>query len=334
MNRARWSTPLLALGIVLGSALCARADDAPPPSAPAEPATAEPATAEPAPAEPLDPKAEEVRAHHRRGLELFDEGDYRLALIEFERAHALSGSAKILFNIGQVHYQLYSYAKARLALERYLREGGDVITAKRRADVERDLAALRLRTATLTIRVNVEGAEITINDAPVRKAPLERSIVDAGRLRVQIARNGYATRRTEITLAGGEEQVVTLDLTEVPRPVVTHHGLAAEAIAGWVVTGVLLAGTAGTGIAAAAASSTYDAKRETPISGSPEEARADLERQRDLVRGLALTTDVLAVSTLVAAGVSLYFTLRTKPGTPVAPRVRAQGARALFTVGF
>jgi hypothetical protein len=329
-RRTRLLTPLLVAGMLL--ARPALADDPAPEPAPAAPA----APAPPVEADgPVDPKTEEVRAHHRRGLELFDEGDYRLALVEFERAYAIGGSYKILFNIGQVHYQLNNYARARLALERYLFEGGDAITAKRRADVEKDLAALRQRTATLTIHVNVEGAEIAINDAPAGKAPLERTLVDAGKLRVQITRSGYATRVTEITLAGGDQQVVTIDLLEAaPSVIVTHTGLPGEAIASWIVSGVLLAGTVGTGIAALAASSEYDTKRTTPISGSPQEASADLNRQRDLVGALAVTTDILAVSTLVAAGVSLYFTLRTKPSNPEAPRVRAQGAGAVFTVGF
>ncbi|MBX3188497.1 MAG: PEGA domain-containing protein [Labilithrix sp.] len=317
--------PIVISGLALARPAMAQEEPAPPIEAP-------PAAPE---AEPVDPKTEEMRAHHRRGLELFDEGDFRLALIEFERAYAIGGSARILFNIGQVHYQLNNYAKARLALERYLAEGGDAITPKRRADVERDLAALRQRTATLSVRVNVDGAEIAINDATMGKAPLERALVDAGTLRVQITRAGYATRVTEITLAGGDQQVVTIDLTETrPDVVVTHTGLPAEAITGWIVTGVLLAGTVGTGIAAISASSTYDTKRTTPIAGSPQEAQADLSRQRNLVGALAVTTDVLAISTIVAAGVSLYFTLRGKPEARVGPRVSARPGGAVFSFGF
>lgn len=274
--------------------------------------------------------------HHRRGLELYDEGDLRLALVELERAYAIGKSYKVLFNIGQVELQLTHYAKARLALERYLAEGGSAIADKRRAEVEADLATLRTRTATLTVRVNVEGAEVVIDDAAMGQAPLTAAIVNAGVLHVQVNKPGFASRTREITLAGGDTQTVDVDLAETkPGIVVTpsESGLPGPAVASWIVTGLLAAGAVGTGIAALAASSTYDTKRETPISGSPEDARADLERQRSLVGGLALTTDILAAAALVGAGVSLYFTLRPRP-QPDAPQVRVQGLGASFVMGF
>lgn len=315
---------VLPLVAIVAAPARARADDAP----------ASPAPAEPAPA--ADPTAEEARAHHRRGLELYDEGDMRLALVEFERAYAIGKSYKVLFNIGQVYFQLNDYAKARLTFERYLAEGGSAIAEKRRADVEKDLATLRTRTATLTLRVNVEGAEVTIDDTSMGRAPLEAAIVNAGKLRVQISKPGFATRTREIALAGGDVQTVDVDLIQTKPDIVvtqTDAGLPGTAIASWIVTGLLAAGTVGTGIAAVAASSKYDTKRQTPIAGSPEEARADLERQRSLVRGLALTTDILAVATLAGAGVSLYFTLRPKP-RPESPQVRVQGLGAAFSMGF
>jgi hypothetical protein len=309
--------PLLA---ILAAPARARADDTPPP----------------APAEAADPAAEEARMHHRRGLELYDEGDLRLALVELERAYAIGKSYKVLFNIGQVELQLTHYAKARLALERYLVEGGSAITEKRRAEVEADLATLRTRTATLTLRVNVEGAEVVIDETAMGRAPLTAVIVNAGALRIQVTKPGFASRTRELTLAGGDAQTVDVELTESKPDIVvtqTTSGLPGPAVASWIVTGLLAAGTVGTGIAALAASSTYDSKRQTPISGSPEDARADLERQRSLVRGLALTTDLLGAATLVGAGVSLYFTLRPRP-QPDAPQVRIQGLGASFAMGF
>lgn len=283
-----------------------------------------------------DPVTEEARAHHRRGIALYDEGDLRLALVELERAYAVGKSYKVLFNIGQVHIQSNNYAKARLALERYLLEGGDAIAEQRRKDVEADLAALRLRTATLTVRVNVAGADVFVDDAAMGKAPLDALLVNAGTMKVHVTKLGYTSRTREVSLAGGDTQ--TLDLTlEESRPdyVLTQssNGLPGTAVASWIVTGLLAAGTVGTGIAAMATSSKYETQRQAPISGSPEEARADLERQRSLVSGLALTTDLLAVSTLLGAGLSLYLTLRTRPD-PGAPRLRVQGLGASFAVGF
>ena len=324
MRTLRASVVSVALAILTASS-SAFADDPPPP----EPAPAAPAT-------PADEEADLARQHHRRGLELYDEGDFRLALVEFERAYSVGRNFKILFNIGQVHFQLNNYAKARLALEQYLQEGGAAIPEPRRASVEKDLATLRARTATLTVRVNVGDADVMINQSLAGKAPLEKLLVDAGTLRLQITRNGYAPRIREITLAGGDQQVVVIDLSETQRDVMVTQVstvLPGAAIAAWIITGALAAGAIGTGIAATSAKSTYDTKRTTPIPGSVEEGRADLERQRNLVSALALTTDILAVAALAAGGVSLYLTLRDKP-KPDAPQVKVNGAGAMFLVGF
>ena len=325
-SRARAVHLVFVLPLLAGIAVPARAraDDTPPAS-PAD-----------APSDGTASPTDEARTHHRRGLELYDEGDLRLALVELERAYAIGKSYKVLFNIGQVELQLAHYAKARLALERYLTEGGSAIADKRRAEVEADLTTLRTRTATLTLRVNVEGAEVVIDETAMGRAPLAAVIVNAGVLRIQVTKPGFASRTREVTLAGGDVQTVDFDLAESrPDFVVTQttSGLPGPAVASWIVTGLLAAGTVGTGIAALAASSTYDTKRETPISGSPEDARADLERQRSLVSGLALTTDILAAATLVGAGVSLYFTLRSRP-QPDAPQVRVQGLGASIVMGF
>src|SRR5688572_17796979 len=135
--------------LVLGFARTARADE------PAEPT--------PAPAPAPDPVADEARARYRRGIELFDDGDYRLALVELERAYAILPNYKVLYNIAQVHFQLNEYAKARAAFERYLKEGGMEIPASRRAEVEKELETLRTRVATISVQVNVSNAEVSVN---------------------------------------------------------------------------------------------------------------------------------------------------------------------------
>ncbi len=305
--------------------------DEPPAESP--PPTSEPATSEQAPP-PRDAVAEEARARYRRGIELFDDGDYRLALLELERAYSLSPNYKVLYNIAQVHFQLNEYAKARAAFERYLKEGGSDVPESRRAEVEKELATLKTRVAILSVNVNIADAEVTLNGEPVGKGSLSRVVVDAGVLRVQVAAQGFGMQTRVVKLAGGDETTMSIVLTKsTPDIIVSREGLPATAIAGWITTGILVAGAVGTGIAANAAASRYDTKRSAPIQGSPQEAAADLDRQRSLVQGLAVTTDVLAVAAILAGGVSLYLTLRRSPQED-APRVSAHGKGAAFAVGF
>ncbi len=262
---------------------------------------------------------EEARAHFKRGVELYDEGDYKLALVELERAYEIIPSYKVLYNIGQVHYQLGEYARAHRALRRYLDEGGAEVPAERREEVEKDLATLATRIATITVEVNVPDAEVVINDQPSGRAPVARTLVEAGSVRVQVSKPGYEPKTEVMRLAGGDERVVRIELAKVQREVIVQsEGVPTAAVIGWIATGVLAAGAVGTGIAATSAQNKFDAMRTSPISGSPEQARADLDRQGNLADGLALVTDVLVGTAIVAGGVSLWLTLRgkPKPGTP------------------
>lgn len=74
MKRVSRIIPLVVVGLVLAA-----------PAGADEPARG---------AQETSPVGEEARAHHRRGLELYDEGDYRLALVEFQRAYAVGQNHK------------------------------------------------------------------------------------------------------------------------------------------------------------------------------------------------------------------------------------------------
>ncbi|MBV9946426.1 MAG: tetratricopeptide repeat protein, partial [Myxococcales bacterium] len=43
--------------------------------------------------------SEDASVHFKRGLQLFDEGDYTLALVEFNRAYQLAPNYRALYNI-------------------------------------------------------------------------------------------------------------------------------------------------------------------------------------------------------------------------------------------
>jgi len=320
----RW-VALLAAAITVESSL-ARADEGPTGAPPASPPTTSPEPPPP-PSEVADPAADEARARHRRGIQLFDEGDFRLALLELERAYALHPSYRVLYNIAQVHYQLGEYAKALTAFEQYLKEGGAEVAASRRAEVEADLATLRTRVGTLSVRVSVDGAELALNDQPLGRAPLDRALVDAGTLKVQASRPGYVTATRVVKLAGGDSAVVQIELEKATADVVvTTDRMSAVATGSWIATGALAAAAVGFGVAANGAKNRYEDKLASPIDGSPAEASADLERRRSLVTGLAITTDALIVTTVVGVGVSLYLTLRGKPTATAPARPLSRGA--------
>ena len=77
-------------------------------------------------AQPAPTAAERAEAATRfkTGLDLFKDGDAQAALIEFRRAYQLAPNYQVLYNIGQVSFQLQDYPGALAALQKYLLEGG------------------------------------------------------------------------------------------------------------------------------------------------------------------------------------------------------------------
>ena len=178
---------------------------------------------------------EQAKAHFRRGVTLYAEQDYRAALIQFRRAYQMSPSFAVLFNIGQASYQLLDYASALRALERYLAEGDATIPSARRAAVEKEIAELRERVATLTVRTNVDDVEIAIDDEPVGHTPFTAPLtVGAGRRKITATKSGRTPVTRYVDVAGGDGAEVVLDLAEpgqtrvvsAPREVVTERPIA------------------------------------------------------------------------------------------------------------
>lgn len=306
------------LGLFASDALAAPKDK-PAPSTPA-PAPAAPVAKSPTSPEPgatsNDPVLKEARQRYARGVELYNEGDFKLALIEFERSYELAPNWKILFNIGEVHFQLNNYAKALKALEKYLAQGSQEIPAKRRADVEKDIESLRARTSFLTIKTNVEGAEVHLDDNVLGSTPLDPELlVDAGNHGIVVSKAGYRSERKNVTLAGKDRQTISITLSEESKAVVYAQPEAAPSrnlapIIGWTTTGVLTAAAVVTGILAVNADSDYDDTR-----ASRDVTRREIDDAESKRDNLLLATDVLAGAAIVAGVVSLYFTLKG-PSSP------------------
>src|SRR5262249_58761964 len=97
----------------------------------------------------------EADAHFRRGIELYKEGDFPAALIEFRRAYEIDPRYQALYNIGETYFQLNDYANALKTLEKYLHDGGAQVSAGRREEVQKEIEKLRTRVGQLEVSTNV-----------------------------------------------------------------------------------------------------------------------------------------------------------------------------------
>lgn len=298
----RWSSAVASLLVVVLMTETARAGD--PPS---------PATGE-SPTTPDSDAAKQAEEHFRRAKQLYDEGDFALALIEFRRAYELSPNYRVLYNIGQVNIQLYNYAAARKTLEKYLEDGGSDISATRKSQVAADLKMLAERTAFLQIAVK-PAADVTIDEQPVGKAPFsEPLLVNAGQRKIIVSRQGFISETKVVTLAGGDRKDLRFELAPVPKegkPVVIVPKTVTSksytpAVLGWIGTGTLAIGAGIVGGFYLSKESEIDSMSQ-PDRVVTRQAAQDAESS---ATRLAVIADVLGLAAVGAGLASLYFTLR------------------------
>jgi hypothetical protein len=250
----------------------------------------------------------------RRGVQLYEDGDYQLALIEFTKAYELAPSYRLLYNIGQVQVELAHYAAAIKSLKSYLDQGGSDIPPDERSRVDRQVESLRRRTATVSIRISVAGASVELDEQPLPQEQAITELVDGGEHRLRVTKAGFLPYQQRFTVGGGDVTDVSVVLT--PQPVEEPRTATAqshpEVWASWLTTGAFGAGTLICGLIALNYNSKLTKLRD-------ELGSSDSERQSagDRARTFGYVTDGLAIATAAGAAVSVYLTVRAS-GQPAA----------------
>jgi len=270
-------------------------------------------------------KSDEAKTRYLKGVDLFDEGDYQSALIEFRRSYELVPNFNVLYNIGQVHFQLADYANALKTLQQYLDEGGKRIPASRRSDVERDVDKLKSRVAQVTFKVNVAGADVRVDDQSSSQPITGPIIVSAGKRRFEVSKPGFKSVTKVEDIAGQENREIPIELVpdaagggggdgkppvviigDDGRPTTTpdEPGPPIGPIVLWSLTGALAISTGVMGGLALSADSNLQELKTTP--GNSEE---DIASQADQAKTFALVSDILLGTTLAAAAAATIFTV-------------------------
>jgi hypothetical protein len=264
-----------------------------------------------------DTKLDEAKGHLQSGTQLYDENNFRGALVEFQKAYELAPSWRILFNIAQVEMELQDYAGALKAYTRYMKEGGPDVPADRATQVNAEIERLRGRVGFLVVQT-APGAQVLVDDVQVGYAPLPDPVpVSAGQHRVTVAINGKNPVSRVFDVAGRENVTAALELdVAAPSPsgksLVTSPSTPAPSgpksrtpvYVAWGITGGLAIGAGVFAFLAHGASDDLATLRETyPVT--PQQ----LQAQKDTTVRDAAITDVLTGAALVSAGVAVYFTV-------------------------
>lgn len=297
------------------------------------------------PAEASPEAKKKAMGHFETGLKLYEDGEFSLALIEFERAYSYIPDFRVLYNIGQVSIQLGRYARAAQALKQYLDQGSASIALTRVQSVQADLAMLEGRTAHLRVECNVPGAEVLLDDVRIATTPFEAPLlVDAGEHRLTVQHPGYLPRNERLVLAGRDDHGLRIELVPVTpsasqvkpvpavvavpplvqtpgeSPMLTRTKLL---YIGAGSTGLLAAGWAVTGYLGISAAGELNDELKHPSTESR------LSSLRGKAQALLLTSDILGACALGAGATTLYFALTSSKSEPI----RSKGANRL-ELGF
>jgi tetratricopeptide (TPR) repeat protein len=279
----------------------------------------------------------EAGERYARGLALYGDGEFLLALVEFERAYQLSNNYKVLYNIGQVRIQLGRYAKAKEALEDYLKAGGTSLSAERTQAVNKDLATLEERTASLNVVTSEAGADISLDGKVIGTSPLTAPvIVDAGEHNLVLHKSGFYDSAQSVTLAGHDQLELKVELKPIPvatqntpgdtRPTQVATKTSRTAMwATWGATGALAVTAGVVGYFGVSKANDLDAMRTTYGV-----TRDELDKAHKSARTLLAISDVAAGLAVVTGGVALYLTLShpsEKPASSVAVGIAPDGLR-------
>jgi hypothetical protein len=293
-------------------------------------------------ATPSKEAMEEARTHYARGVKLYGEGSFGAALVELDRANELAPSYKILYSVALVQLALSDFAGAKGAFERYLAEGGVEVAPARKAEVERRLIEIAGKIAIVTLTVSEADAAVLVDDIAIGKSPLGHAIaLNPGFHKLAASKSGFTSEAKQVGCAGGDTLTIDLPLTPIavvpvpvpaapvvsaPPPVVVPVAPPPPAPVapprssslwmGWTATGVLAAGAIVTGIAALDQSK----KLTNEIDQQPANA-GDIHATHERTVTLALVSDLLSGSAVVAGAATLYFTLIDKPRDATSARV-------------
>jgi tetratricopeptide (TPR) repeat protein len=285
-----------------------------------------------------------ARLHFRRGVNLYRAGAYDAAFAEFTRAYESAPNHRILYNLAQVQAERHDYVEALGFFRRYLDEGAESVPAERADEVRSEIAELEQRISRLRVEINVDDAHLFVDGLPGGDLPRDEPLLlNAGVHRLSVQKVGFVSASRLLTLVGGEESTVDLELIAeldiddlaLPAPAPPAPAqLRADRTALWTslaATGALAGASVTFGLLTRRANATLDDE----LSRFPAQ-RASVEAGRTRVRTFALLTDGFGAAAAAALGLSTYLFFST-PAASDEPRatngLRAQiGPRASSVV--
>ncbi|HEV3192102.1 MAG TPA: PEGA domain-containing protein [Polyangiaceae bacterium] len=173
-------------------------------------------------ATPSGDDAKEAKRHFTVGNDLYRDGRFQDAVVEFDASYRLGGRPSALRNGADCRRQLNEYADAYEAYQALFDRHRSQLSAADQTAVRKAIDELDALTGLLSMSANEGGAEIVVDDSVLARTPL------ATKLRLSVGRHKLVVRKAgfvSFELTGLElisKQTVTVDAKLVPE-VVTGH---------------------------------------------------------------------------------------------------------------
>lgn len=294
-------------------------------------AAPEASTAESDGASDTDEQERARRKAQRRfeqGMALYNDGESKAALVEFELAYELLPNPELFFNIGVIKLELQDYAGAYEALRRFLDEvEPEKIDPKREDQILQQLESLEDKVGTIAINVAPSGSTVRINGNVVGTTPID-VVQNVGYAQIEVERDGFETRRERILVVARKEVEMIGELDDVaePEPVILSTATKTDSIddrtnkrlliGTWVTLG--LAGASGAAAIVTGVLAQRDQNDLEDLLGSvpadPLAATREREDLQDRVETLSMATDigigVAAASAATSLGLGIAVLVR------------------------
>lgn len=158
-----------------------------------------------------------AKEYFQRGIVLFDAGDYKGALENFEKSYELRQYDRIRYNIGVCHYFLGEYASALNALVRFLLEEGVEAGSQEANQAHKIIKKIEGKSGVVNVVAKEAGIEIRVDGVVFGKSPLPAGIyVEAGTHEIQAGAGKGREWKSVFTIEAGESKVIQLKLAEKP----------------------------------------------------------------------------------------------------------------------
>ena len=159
----------------------------------------------------------EAREQWDSARELHDAGDFKSALVYFNRAYEMSNNPRTLFNVGVCWKDLTKYSEAIKTWEKQL-----TFRKKLPKDdiqkAETAIRALEQFVSTIEVKADEAGARLLVDGIEIGVTPfLEPIRIDVGRRQLRLLKDGFEAAEKTVDVTRGKLASVDFDLQDINK---------------------------------------------------------------------------------------------------------------------